>query len=98
MAVSILGKEIHDIKIVRTAKNPGGTIGAHGGAAESLTPTAPDGYKFLTHIAVWNTGVIGIVASFDGLGIYETVNVYQNNTTNGSLGRGAINLLTAYYK
>ena len=99
MATSTLNKVIHDLKLVHTTLSPSGTIAAHGGAGASLTPTAPDGYKFLTHLDVWNTGVVGVVVSFDGAYLLgETVNVYQNNTTNGTASRGKINLLSLYYK
>lgn len=99
MATSTLKKVIHDLKLVHTVLLPSGTIAAHSGAGASLTPTAPDGYKFLTHLDVWNTGVVGVVVSFDGAYLLgETVNVYQNNTGNATAGRGSINLLSLYYK
>lgn len=100
MAVSILNKEIHDIKLVYTYDTPTGQINAHAGAGVTLTPTAPSGYKFLTHIAVWNTGVVGMVVAFDVENNVpsETVKVYQNNTANNAQNRGRINLLTAYYR
>lgn len=99
MATSTLNKVIHDLKLVYTALSPTGTINAHGGAGVTLAPTAPDGYKFLAHLSVWNTGIVGLVVSFDGAYLLgETVNVYQNNTTNGTVSRGKINLLSLYYK
>lgn len=99
MAVSILNKEIHDIKLVYTYATPTGQIDAHKGASATLTPTKPSGYKFLTHIAVWNTGVVGVVVAFDDNATpSETAKVYQNNTANNTQNRGRINLLTAYYR
>ena len=91
--------KIHDIKIVYTAVQPSGSIAAHFGAAGDITPTAPSGYRFLTHIAIWNTGVIGLVVSFDGVNGAESTRFYQNNTTDNQLSsRGTVNLLTAYYR
>lgn len=91
--------EIHDIKIVLTQVQPSGSIAAHSGAAGDITPTAPSGYMFLTHIAIWNTYVIGLVVSFDGGNRTESTKFYQNNTTNDTVSsRGTVNLLTAYYR
>lgn len=99
MATSIINKVIHDFKLVYTTATPSGTIAAHGGAGANLTPTAPSGYTFLTHLGVWNTGVVGVTVAFDTNQIpAESINVYQNNTTSGTTNRGKINLLSLYYK
>lgn len=93
---------ISDIKIVHSELSPSGTISANSGISETITPTVPTGYKLLTHLMTWNTGVPGIIASFDmGGGILNaaTLHVYQYNTKNITLDRrGIIHLLSAYYK
>lgn len=99
MSSSVIAKQIHDIVTVHTTVSPSGTLAAHTGGSVTITPTAPSGYKFLTHVATWNVGVIGLVASFDGNGKpLESAVVYQNNTTNGTVYRGTVNLLSLYYK
>ena len=99
MATSTINKVIHDLKLVYTSFTPSGTIAAHSGASATLTPTAPSGYTFLAHLDVWNTGVVGVTVAFDTNQIpIESINVHQNNTTNGTTNRGKINLLSLYYK
>lgn len=102
MAVSNIPSNISDIKIVHTYASPSGSLAAYSGAAVSLTPTIPDGYAILTHYAVWNVGVPGVIVSFDGgesTATAATVPVYQYNARNVTASsRGTIHMLTACYK
>ncbi len=84
-----------DLQVIATQQSVSGTLAAHSGGRVTMNVSVPVGYTIVAHIACWNTGVTGVVVSFDdGLDLDSSVNLYQNNTTNSTQNRGTIYLLT----
>ena len=99
-SLDVSGISLSDLlTVVHTQVSVSGTLTAHTGGGVTVNVAVPSGYKILTHLSAWNTGSIGVVASFDAYASTSaTVNLYQNNTTNGTASRGVVHLTTLCIK
>lgn len=94
-----IDKVTPSFQVVHTTKAVSGTLAANGGGSVTMDVTVPEGYSVLVHFAVWNTGVIGVIASLDSFaGTNTSVGIWQNNTRPSTANRGSVHLLTLCIK